>query len=347
MNSANVQGTLYRMVVFRSSLRRLILDSIKLQIEAGIPIVDVFKALKDTTDDHTLKRLADVSLSSTQVGQPFAAQYHSEHFFNSRDARLLVAGEQHNALPALIRLMSSSDEEDQSFWGVVVMGNAQWILGLVALIVMTMYGVTFERLMTVGRGEPASFFLLGHWFNANLGPTLAVSAAMVAVYLYARFRVHGQTRLVAKQLGLFAVYDAKSLAELCDLLAALFSGGTAHRVALEIVYDVFSDLGRKRDFLSEAIYRSLKSMRQGRTFLEALGEHVLDRASLTQLTLQAPRQTGDEFARAFSSLGVLARYNTAQTLKVTSGVVATACALGLFALLVPLIEVVMGTNLNL
>jgi hypothetical protein len=347
MSSLDIQGAVYRMVVFRSSLRRLVLDSIKLQIDAGIPIVDVFKALKMTTDDHTLKRLADVSLSSTQVGQPFAARYHSERFFNARDAGLLVVGEQHNALSALIRLMSRSDEDDQSFWGVVVMGNAQWILGVVALVAMTMYGVAYERLMTVGRGEPAEFFQLGHWFNANIGFLFAVSASVVAVYLYARYRMRGQTRIVANQLGLFAVYDAKCLAELCDLLAALFSGGTPHRVALEIVYEVFSDRGQKRDFLSEAIYRSLQSMRQGRTFLEALGEHILDRAALTQLTLQAPRQTGDEFARAFGSLGVLARYNTAQTLKVTSGVVATACALGLFGLLMPLIEVVMGTNLNL
>lgn len=347
MSSIDIQGGLYRMIVFRSSLRRLVLDSIKLQIDAGIPIVDVFKALKATTDDHTLKRLADVSLSSTQVGQPFAARYHSERFFTARDAGLLVAGEQHNALSALIRLMSHSDEDDQSFWGVVVMGNAQWILGFLALIAMTMYGVTFERLMTVGRGEPAQFFQLGHWFNENIGLLFLYLAGLVGVYLSARYRMRGQPRLFANQLGLFTVYDSKGLAELCDLLAALFSGGTAHRVALEIVYDVFSDRGQKRDFLSEAIYSSLQSMRQGRTFLEALGEHVLDRASLTQLTLQAPRQTGDEFARAFSSLGVLARYNTAQILKVTSAVVATACALGLFALLLPLIEIVMGTNLNL
>lgn len=345
--TSELQGAVYRAIVFRPSLRRLVLDSIKLQVDAGIPIIDVFKALKATTDDHTLKRLADVSLSSAQTGQPFAARYHREHFFNSRDAGLLIAGEEHQALSALIRLMTSSSEDDQSFWGVVVMGNAQWILGFLALIGMTMYGVTYERLMTVGQGEPAQFFALGHWLNANIGLLLASAIAAIGVYLFARRRVQGQLRLVAKQMGLFTVYDAKGLAALCDLLAALFSGGAPQRVALEVVYDVFSDRGRKRDFLSEAIYRSLRSMRQGRSFLDALGDHVLDRTAFTQLTLQAPRQTGDEFARAFSSLGALARYNVGQALKLTSGIVATICALGLFGLLLPLIEVVMGTNLQL
>ncbi len=336
---------LYRALVFRQGLRTNLLISIRMQIEAGIPIIDTFKLIQQATKDHSLRRLADMSLSAAIIGQPFASNYAAEGFFNDYDARLLIAGEQHGALPEMIQLITATSDPGQSFFDVVILPNAQWILGLLAMLALTIYGVTYEKLMTIGDRTPADFFLLGHWLQEHLLLIALALAILLAIYIRLRTMLGGSWRSRARSLGFFGAYDNRFIAQICDLMAALFKKGVAQSTAVTIAIALVST-GTRPGYFETALTRVRDEMNRGPTLLPALGRHLLDPEATAQLSLQAPRQTVAELERAFRNYALVARQKTAQILSAMAFVTALVTALGTFFLLVPLIDVVMGAGVD-
>ena len=340
-----VRQWLYRLVVFNAGMRKELLQSIAAQLVAGNALLDVFRLLQAYTADHTLRRVADVTLSSIQAGQPFAARYEQEGFFSARQAKLLIAGERNNTLPAVIELMTKGQADNQSWAGVVLYGNAQWILAFVMMVAVTLYGPEFEQMMTFGSGPPASFFVLAHWLRDTW--IWFVLAAVLAVwgYYFARERIHGHQRRRCRAFGVFLAHDMAAIAEVSELLAALFRGGCAQAEALSICRSVFARSGHK-GYLETALQRAADAMRSGPLLVPALGTHLLDEAATARLMLQAPRQTPAELAKALSQYGETARSGVARALRVQAGLVATATAATAFALFIPLINLLLGANMN-
>ena len=339
-----LQHLLYRALVFRQGMRTNLLTSVRMQLEAGIPIIDTFQLMQAATKDHSLRRLADISLSSAVIGQPFASNYAAEGFFNDREARLLIAGEEQGALPEMIQLITKTAEPEQSFFAVVIQPNAQWLLGLLAMLALTIYGVTYEDLMTFGEAPPADFFLLGHWLQEQLlGMTIAL-ALLMAIYIRLRTVLGGTWRSRLRAIGLFAAFDYGVIAQLCELMAALFKKGVAQSTVVTIAISVVSS-GRRPGYFETALRRVLDEMHRGPTLLPALGRHLLDPEATAQLSLQAPRQTVAELERAFGNYALVAREKTKQFLSALGVVTALVAALGTFFLLVPMIEVVMGAGI--
>ena len=336
---------LYRAVVFRESLRNDFLEGLRLQLEAGIALVDIMSLIQQTTTDHTLKRLADLSLSSLKIGQPFAAQYTINGFFPAREAKLLIAGEQQGALPEIIELLTASGRHDQSFFSVVIVENAQWIFGLLAMLAITMYGVRYENLLTMGTTEPAQFFVYGHWLNQYLWLLAIIVLLLLLVYFQVRGRVHGVWRHRLRQVGCFSVHDMAIGAELCDLLAALFRRGVAQSVALDIILSSASG-NRRPGYLETTLRHTEETMKHGPTLVPALGQHVLDDTSTARLLLQAPRQTVPELAKAMSQQAIWSRRQVARMLATARTITAGITAAVAFVFLLPLINVLMGTTMQ-
>lgn len=341
----NMYHILYRAVVFRESMRNDFLEALRLQLEAGIALVDIMSLIQQTTTDHTLKRLADLSLSSLKIGQPFAAQYTINGFFPVREAKLLIAGEQQGALPEIIELLTASARPDQSYFTVVIVENSQWIFGLLAMLAITMYGVRYENLLTMGSDEPAQFFVFGHWLNHYLWILAVFVMILLLVYFQIRGHLHGVWRNRLRQMGCFAIHDMAIGAELCDLLAALFRRGVAQSVALDIVLTVAS--GKRRPgYLETALRRTEETMNHGPTLVPALGQHVLDDASTARVLLQAPRQTVPELAKAMSQQAIWSRRQVSRMLATARTITAGVTAAVAFVFLLPLINVLMGTTMQ-
>ena len=331
---------LFRLFIFTARARLQVLTSLQVQLRAGIGVRDAFALQQRISKDHQVRRLADLSLSSLSAGQPFSARYAASGYFPEADARLLAVAERHGALVEIIELLKREQAPDESFWQVAVLGNLQWLMGLVAMLAITMYGVEYERLMTLGSSQPLAFFAIGKWLNANLWWVLALALLGMAGYVRARRLVTGKPRLLLRELGVFTLHDQQQLLRLGELLTVLLRAGIAQREALE---ETAATLGR--GYAETGLRGALTAMASGESMVEGLSRGLLGDADTELLLLQSGRETPRELAQAMDTFVQVKRDSLRRGLIAAAGLVASASALSAFALLIPMVNALMGAGL--
>lgn len=335
-----VRMFLFRLFVFTPRARIQVLMSLQVQLRAGIGVRDAFALQQRISKDHQVRRLADLSLSSLSAGQPFSARYAASGYFPEADARLLAVAERHGALVEIIDLLKREQAPEESFWQVAVAGNLQWLMGFAAMLAITMYGVEYERLMTLGSTEPLAFFVMGRWLNANLWWLAALALLALVGYLRARRTVTGEPRLLLRELGIFTLHDQQQTVRIGELLTVLLHAGIAQREALEETAATLPP-----GYAETALRSALTAMAAGDSLVEGLSRQLLGEADTELLLLQSGRETPRELARAMETFVEVKREALRRGLKAASGLVATTSALGAFVLLIPMVNALMGAGL--
>ena len=330
-----------RTVVFPRSAQLRILSALQVQLKAGVGVADAMSYQREITRDHQVRRVTDLALSSLSAGQPFPSLFAAQGYYTAADVRLLDVADRHGALiPAIDLIMAEADPEE-SFGGVVLFANAQWIAGLVAMVLIAMLGTEYESVMTFGDAPPQSFFQVGHWLNSHLWWVLILAVVAIIAYRRARVLVRGPLRLQLRAAGIFGVYDRQVLIRLLVLMSLLLRHGVAPRHAVEEVAIIAST--NKRGHLTRSIQATLNSLRAGDSLADGLG-NLLHADHITLIKLQSGRETPAELAQALATLSEVIRHELKQQLRLSALLVAVTSALGAFALLIPLINTLMGTG---
>ena len=340
-----LRHTLFRMFVFTNTSRLRFLGGLQVQSRLGVSTRESMELQARITRDHQIRRLADMSLSSIQSGQSFASRYAASGYFAEADARLLMAGDRLGALSDTIELLKRESAPEESFANVAILGNAQWIAGLVAMLILTMYAVQYESLMSLGNSEPQPFFQIGRWLNANLWWVVAIILAAMMGYSVLRQRLTGQLRLRLRSLGIFAIYDQQQIIRICELLKVMFSAGAPQQDAVDEAIGI-QPRSRKPGYVETALRRIQTSMAKGESFAQSFSDHLLSDEHAALLLLQEGDGTPANLARACEVMIDALRISTRQQLTIVTGLVAGVFALGSFALLIPMINVLMGAGMS-
>ena len=341
----SLQNTLFRAFIFTRTAQLRILGSLQVQLKAGLGVAESFGYQKDVTKDHQVKRVADMALSAISTGQPFPSLFSRNGYFTLSDARLLEVAERNGALIEVIDLMQKEADPEESFAGTVIFAQMQWIFGFVAMVAITMYGVNYERMMTFGDAPPQTFFLIGHWLNANILWMLGLLLGGLFLYRHFRHGLTGRFRLQLRELGIFGVHDRQQIIRLLELLVVLFRHGVPQREAVEESLGIqFTTRSQQQGYMATTLRRCLNALRAGQSMIDGL-DQLLSREHVTLLLLQAGRGTPDDLARSLAVLVDIIRHELRGQLKIAAALVAGITALGAFALLIPMINTLMGAGL--
>lgn len=322
--------------------KRAFLEGLSAQVQASVTPLQMFELTHASTKDLTMRSLAESSMASCYVGLPFSANYARDGFFDQKSAYLLEVAEKHDAIPEIVTLLLEEDADDQSFWGVVVFDNAQWILPCIGMLAILILGVEFEPSFTLDITNRADFFVLGEWLLTNLFALLILAGGVVAAYEFACRTLVGKTRFLLQTAGFAAVRDRRLNIALCKLFVALFEKGIPQEEALGIAKKVFADW----KYASDALRNSVADMHSGAGFVKALTDNIFGDNLGLQVELLAGRASTNELKTAFSNLAQILTKESARALVMLRGLVAGIFALGLIALVIPLIDLITGTNLK-
>lgn len=342
-----IQQALFRAFVFSRSSQLRVLSSLQVQLKAGLGVAESFGYQKEVSKDHQVRRVADMALSAISTGRSFASLFATSGYYSLSDARLLEVAERNGALIEIIDLMQREADPEESFASTCIVEQMQWIFGLIAMIAITMYGVEYERMMSFGGGPQLLFFAMGHWLNAYFWWLVGGFLAAYLLYRRARFRVVGNLRLKLREIGIFGVHDRQQIIRLLELLVVLFRNGVPQREAVEEALSIqFTSSSQQRSYLAVSLRRCLNALRAGQSVIEGM-DYLLSDEHTTLLLLQAGRGTPDDLAKSMAVLVDIMRHELRGQLKIVAGIIAAISALGAFAFLVPMINVLMGAGFQM
>ena len=339
----SIQHFLLRAFLFPRSAQLRLLSALKVQLNAGISLSDAMTYQRRLSKDHQVQRVADLAMSSISIGNPFSSLFAEEGYFAARDARLLDIADRHGFLVEAIDLLSAESLAEDSFSGNVFFANAQWIMGVISMLIITMYGTSYEDIMTFGNAAPQTFFVVGAWLNANLWWVGLLAIAGVVGYFTARNSLGGDLRLQVREMGLFVAGDYQIQIRLLKLMSTLLKNGVPVREAVEeSVMMVKADAEKH---LTISLENVLNALRVGDSLHDGL-KYLLTESHIVLLRLQSGRDTPQELSQSLATLAEVITGERRSYIKGISLMVAVLSAFGAFALLVPMINMLMGAGLT-
>ena len=328
---------IFQQVMFDEHDRREFLEILQIQLEADLPLTQIFQNIVRTGSTPQMKQLAEQSIRDLTVFNDCTHRW--DKYYPLEDTLHLRHAFRQDNIQKGIDLVLHSKGEAVSFAASVIKSNSQYFLFVVGMLVMLLV-LNSQRSMLESFNSDMLLFSYFEWFSKWTWPMIIISLLVFFIYRLYRKTLRGSSRVLAYKLGIYLAYDRIIAYQFCILARDGLKSGMDMADIVRLCEDIFTERRQRYGLLL-----TRQRLTDGFAVATALKGALFEPIFSDYLISLAPAEGRQQLTLAFDKVAQLLNTRIEQQFRQLRYYLMSALLLLGFVLFYPILQLMTGAAL--
>ena len=333
-SSKKLYRLFFQLVIFDDHDRREFLEVLHIQLDANLPLTQVFQNIARTGSTPQMKKLAEQSIRDMTAYND--CTYHWDAYYSTEDTLHLRNAFRQDNIQKGIELVIHSQSDAVSFVAAVIKSNNQYLLFVAGMLVMLLV-LNEQRSMLESFNSDMLLFKYFEWFSKWTWPMLIISSIAFFIYSFYRKTLRGGLRSFFYKFGIYVAYDRLVAYQFCIIARDSLKSGLDMTEIIRLCEEIFTEQRQRY-----GLFLVRQRLTDGFAVATALKGALFEPLFSDYLTSLAPSEGRQQLSLAFDKVAQLLNTRVEQQFRQLRYYLMSVLLLLGFVLFYPMLQLMTG-----